>query len=60
MLENMVRLVVDPIFPPPYSESIKNTKYSPGNVIEQNKFTLVYDSLVAEPTGEVEVITKEE
>lgn len=33
MLENVIRVVIDPIFPPPYSESAKNTKYSPGNVV---------------------------
>jgi tubulin monoglycylase TTLL3/8 len=59
MLENMMRVAIDPVFPPPYSESAKTTKYSPGNVMEQNKFTLVYDSLVAGcKEEEVVVISK--
>lgn len=60
MLENMMRVAIDPVFPPPYSESAKTTKYSPGNVMEQNKFTLVYDSLVAECKEEENVVISKE
>lgn len=43
MLENVIRVAIDPIFPPPYSESIKN-RYTASNMFESNKMVLVYDS----------------
>lgn len=44
MVENVIRVAVDPVFPPPYSEAIRN-KYSPGTSFETNQMVLVYDSL---------------
>jgi hypothetical protein len=44
MVENVMRVAIDPIFPPPYSESLR-CRYSPGSSFEANQFVLVYDSL---------------
>ena len=30
MIENVIRVAIDPIFPPPYSDTVKN-KFSPGS-----------------------------
>lgn len=44
MLENCIRIAVDPIFPPPNSSKI-NTKHKtiPEFVFENNKFELIFD-----------------
>lgn len=44
LIENVVRVAIDPLFPPPYSESLRN-RYCPGSTFETNQFVLVYDSL---------------
>ena len=44
MIENVIRVAIDPIFPPPYSETIKN-RFTPGSTFDNNRFVLVYDSL---------------
>ncbi len=57
----MIRIAIDPIFPPPFSENFRTTKYSPGNAFEQNRFHLVYDSLETNAhTEEFVPLTKEE
>ena len=38
MVENAIRVAIDPIFPPPYSEVPKSSRFSPGNPFEANKF----------------------
>jgi len=44
MIENVIRVAVDPIFPPPNSSKI-NTKHKtiPQEVLENNKFELIFD-----------------
>lgn len=44
MIENIIRIAVDPVFPPPNSSKI-NTKHKtiPENVLENNKFELIFD-----------------
>lgn len=42
----MIRIAIDPIFQPPFNENPKTTKFSAGNTFEQNKFSLVYDSII--------------
>ena len=44
MLENVLRIAVDPIFPPPNSSKI-NTKHKviPEAIMENNKFELIFD-----------------
>ncbi len=55
-----MRVAIDPIFPPPFSEFIKS-KYSFSNSFESNKMVLVYDSfydesgLAAVPMGREEM-----
>lgn len=44
MLENVMRVAIDPVFPPPYSEALRNKFTAPSNVFEANKLVLVYDS----------------
>jgi hypothetical protein len=44
MVENVIRVAIDPVFPPPYSESTRN-RFSPGSTFESNQMVLVYDSL---------------
>ena len=48
MIENVIRVAIDPIFPPPYSDVVRN-KYSPGSSFETNQMVLVYDSVRDEP-----------
>ena len=43
MLDNVMKLAIDPLFPPPLSESLKN-KHPFGSSFETNKMVLVYDS----------------
>jgi len=42
MLENVMRVAIDPVFPPPLAES--KIRYPYNNHFESNKFALVYDS----------------
>ena len=44
MIENTLKIAVDPLYPPPYSENPKSTKFAVGNPFEQNKYELIYDS----------------
>ena len=53
MIENAIKIAVDPIFPPPLSENPKSTKFSVGNPFEQNKFELVYDELFDRRMGRI-------
>jgi tubulin monoglycylase TTLL3/8 len=50
LLENVVRVAIDPVFPPPYSESAKN-RYQCSGLFEGNKMALVYDSFLEEGEG---------
>jgi tubulin monoglycylase TTLL3/8 len=43
MVENVIRVAIDPVFPPPYSESGKG-KFTISNSFETNRMVLVYDS----------------
>jgi hypothetical protein len=43
MLENAMRVAIDPVFPPPLSEFGK-TRYPFSNCFETNRWVLVYDS----------------
>lgn len=45
MIENVIRIAIDPLFPPPYCENYKISRFSPGNTFQMNKFQLIYDSL---------------
>lgn len=48
MVENLFRIAVDPIFPPPfYDEWPQNKKlFIPDNLLENNKFEIIFDELV--------------
>ncbi|CAD8209305.1 unnamed protein product [Paramecium pentaurelia] len=48
MVENLFRIAVDPIFPPPFFEEWPQNKklFIPDNVIENNKFELIFDELI--------------
>ena len=45
MIENALRISIDPLFPPPQNWPF--TKYSliPDNIIESNKFELIFDEI---------------
>ena len=44
----LIRIAVDPIFPPPPLDDWPNSKkhMSPDNLLDNNKFELVFDELV--------------
>jgi hypothetical protein len=42
MVENAMKIAVDPLFPPP--KDIPKTKNLPLDVFESNKFTLIFNS----------------
>lgn len=42
MVENALKIAVDPLFPPP--KDIPKTKNLPSDVFENNKFTLIFNS----------------
>ncbi|CAD8105721.1 unnamed protein product [Paramecium primaurelia] len=48
MVENLFRIAVDPIFPPPFFEEWPQNKklFIPDNVVENNKFELIFDELI--------------
>ncbi|CAD8122582.1 unnamed protein product [Paramecium sonneborni] len=48
MIENLFRIAVDPIFPPPFFEEWPQNKklFIPDNVVENNKFELIFDELI--------------
>jgi hypothetical protein len=44
MLENSIRLAVDPFYPPPNIHNCKIRKiYIPNNVVESNNYELIFD-----------------
>lgn len=43
MIENAIKVAIDPIFPPPNNEG--RNRFTPGSTFETNKMFLVYDSL---------------
>ena len=43
MLENVIRVAIDPVFPPPVSETMRS-KYHFSNSFEVNRLELIYDS----------------
>lgn len=45
MIENSLKIGVDSIMPPPYSFVEKRPRFS-GNVLEENHFELLYDSML--------------
>ncbi|CAD8205623.1 unnamed protein product [Paramecium pentaurelia] len=48
MVENLFRIAIDPIFPPPYFEEWPQNKklFIPDNVLENNRFELIFDELI--------------
>lgn len=44
MMEHMIQIAVDPLFPPPYTSKV-NTNYLqvPENMFKENKFELIFD-----------------
>lgn len=48
MVENLFRVAVDPIFPPPFFEEWPQNKklFIPDNVVENNRFELIFDELI--------------
>ena len=44
LIENVLRIAVDPVFPPPKNES-QRVRYKASNLFEANKMELIYDSL---------------
>ncbi|CAD8193862.1 unnamed protein product [Paramecium pentaurelia] len=48
MVENLFRIAIDPIFPPPYFEEWPQNKrlFIPDNVLENNRFDLIFDELI--------------
>lgn len=48
LVENTLRIAVDPIFPPPYFDEWPQNKkqFAPDNLLENNKFELIFDELV--------------
>ncbi len=47
MIENAIRIAVDPIFPPSpsYCISIGKKSFIPDKIIENNKFELIFDEV---------------
>jgi hypothetical protein len=45
MMEHVVQIAVDPLFPPPPLSTKINTKYTsiPENILQDNKFELIFD-----------------
>lgn len=65
LIENVVKVGVDSVFPPPYSFTEKRPRFS-SNILEENKLELLYDSTVEEEelqkiwaSGEVKLNFKE-
>ncbi|CAD8118984.1 unnamed protein product [Paramecium sonneborni] len=52
MVENLFRIAIDPIFPPPYFEEWPQNKklFIPDNVLENNRFELIFDELIEKKT----------
>ena len=44
LIENVLRVAVDPVFPPPKNES-QRARFKATNTFEGNKFELIFDSL---------------
>lgn len=53
MIENAIRVAIDPLFPPPYSESLRMKFSPPNSAFESNRMALVYDSLHDLPKGDL-------
>ena len=49
MLENAFRIAVDPVYPPPIVWPSQRKHFAPDNILENNKFDLVFDEIVDGP-----------
>ena len=44
MIEHMLQIAVDPVFPPPTNKSVKNHYLTlPCNIMKNNRFRLIFD-----------------
>ena len=59
MLENLMRVAVDPVFPPPLNEPQRARYAAPSSPFENNKFSLVYDSYFERPSAPSPVLVSE-
>ena len=54
-----MRVAVDPVFPPPMSESMRARYAAPVCPFENNKFSLVYDSYFEQAREEEVMVSSE-
>ena len=45
MLENAFRIAIDPLFPPPVNWPAQRKHFAPDNIMENNKFEIIFDDI---------------